>query len=155
MTNAWSAEESTRNDNAVREWESDKFMRLLKDADTELYPGCENFTKLAFVVTLMHLKILSRWSNKSFSMLLEFLKKVLPNGETLPCSYYEAKKIIQDLGLDYEKIHACVNDCMLFKKDYEKEEQCPKCSVPRYKFAEVDNDTNGEKKRKKIPQKIL
>ncbi|KAG8367020.1 hypothetical protein BUALT_Bualt16G0029000 [Buddleja alternifolia] len=78
-TNSWRGDESLRNENAVPESESDKFMRLLRDADTELYPGCEKFTKLSFVVTLMHLKILSRWSNKSFSMLLEILKKALPN----------------------------------------------------------------------------
>lgn len=119
-TNAWSGEESVRNDNAMLEWESDKFMRLLRDADMELYPSCEKFSKLSLIVVLMHLKILSRWSNKSFSMLLEVLKKALPDGETLPCLYYEAKKIIQDLGLDYEKIHACVNDCMLFRNEYEK-----------------------------------
>ncbi|KAG8391025.1 hypothetical protein BUALT_Bualt01G0145100 [Buddleja alternifolia] len=82
-TNSWRGDESLRNENAVPESESDKFMRLLRDADTELYPS-EKFTKLSFVVTLMHLKILSRWSNKSFSMLLEILKKALPNGPTSP-----------------------------------------------------------------------
>ncbi|KAK4423116.1 hypothetical protein Salat_1894200 [Sesamum alatum] len=57
ITTAWGVEESMRNDNAVPGWESNKFMRLLKDADTELYPGCENFTKLSFVITLMHLNV--------------------------------------------------------------------------------------------------
>ncbi|KAK4438800.1 hypothetical protein Salat_0214600 [Sesamum alatum] len=154
-TNAWSGDGCMRNDTTVPEWESDKFMRLLTDVDKELYPGCEKFSKLSFIVTLMHIKILSRWSNKSFSMLLEVLKKALPDGETLPCSYYEAKKIIQDLDLDYEKIHACVNDCLLFHNEYEKVEQCPKCSAPRYKFTELGDNTNTEKKRKKIPQKVL
>ncbi|KAG8382296.1 hypothetical protein BUALT_Bualt05G0062100 [Buddleja alternifolia] len=79
-TNAWREEEAMRNENAVPKWESDKFMRLLADADKKLYLGCENFTKLSFIVTLMHIKILSRWSNKSFSMLLQVLKKALPNG---------------------------------------------------------------------------
>ncbi|CAA0813526.1 Unknown protein [Striga hermonthica] len=119
-TNAWGGDQSTMDENAVPQWESEKFMRLLRDVDKELYPGCKNFTKLSFVVTLMHLKIVGRWSNKSFSMLLELLKKALPSGEVLPQSYYEAKKIIRDLGLDYEKIHACVNDCVLFRKEHEK-----------------------------------
>lgn len=30
-------------------------------------------------------------------------------------SYYEAKNI-DDLSLDYEKIHAYINDCILFKR---------------------------------------
>ncbi|KAG8382882.1 hypothetical protein BUALT_Bualt05G0125500 [Buddleja alternifolia] len=154
-TNAWREEETMGNENAVPKWESDKFMRLLADADKKLYPGCENFTKLSFIVTLMHIKILSRWSNKSFSMLLQVLKKALPNGETLPSSYYEVKTMIKDLGLHCEKIHACVNDCVLYRKEYEKEEKCPKCSTSRYKSSEVDTDTNDKMKCKKIPQKIL
>ncbi|KAG8367592.1 hypothetical protein BUALT_Bualt16G0088400 [Buddleja alternifolia] len=154
-TNAWREEEAMGNENAVPKWESDKFMRLLADADKKLYPGCENFTKLSFIVTLMHIKILSRWNNKSFSMLLQVLKKALPNGETLPSSYYEVKTMIKDLGLHYEKIHACVNDCVLYRKEYEKEEKCLKCSTSRYKSSEVDTDTNDKRKCKKIPQKIL
>ncbi|KAG8365413.1 hypothetical protein BUALT_Bualt18G0102300 [Buddleja alternifolia] len=154
-TNAWREEEAMGNENAVPKWESNKFMRLLVDADKKLYPGCENFTKLSFIVTLMHIKILSRWSNKSFSMLLQVLKKALPNGETLPSSYYEVKTMIKDLGLHYEKIPACVNDCVLYRKEYEKEEKCPKRSTSRYKSSEVDSDTNDKMKCKKIPQKIL
>ncbi|KAK2656875.1 hypothetical protein Ddye_009927 [Dipteronia dyeriana] len=39
-------------------------------------------------------------------MLLELLKEVYPEGETLPTTYYEAKKVIRELGLGYDKIHA-------------------------------------------------
>lgn len=38
ITNVWIGKESSRNENIVLEWELDKFMRLLKDADTEIYP---------------------------------------------------------------------------------------------------------------------
>ena len=31
---------------------------------------------------------------------------------------YEAKKIMRVLGLDNEKIHACKNDCIMFRKEY-------------------------------------
>ncbi|KAI5351537.1 hypothetical protein L3X38_004428 [Prunus dulcis] len=44
---------------------------------------------------------------------------MLPKGNTLPSSMYEAKKILSALGVSYEKIHACPNDCILYKKDYE------------------------------------
>ena len=52
-------------------------------------------------------------------MLFEFLKnELLPSGSILVESYYEAKKIIKDLGPSYDKIDACTNNCMLFwKKD--------------------------------------
>ncbi|KAL5857335.1 hypothetical protein ACOSQ3_004793 [Xanthoceras sorbifolium] len=47
---------------------------------------------LPFLVKLLHLKIFNRWSNKSFTMLLELLNEALPEGETLPASYYEPKQ---------------------------------------------------------------
>nr|CAD1825964.1 unnamed protein product [Ananas comosus var. bracteatus] len=59
-----------------------------------------------------------RWSNASFTMLLQLLKDdLLPSETNFPNSYYEAKKIIQDLGLSYKKIDACKNDSMLYWKE--------------------------------------
>ena len=54
--------------------EATKFYSFLKDAEKELYPGCTKFTKLAFVIRLIHIKCLNGWRNKSFMMLLELLK---------------------------------------------------------------------------------
>ena len=58
---------------------------------------------------------MGHWSNESFTMLMEFLKnELLPSGSMLAESYYEAKKIIKDLGVSYDKIDACTNNCILF-----------------------------------------
>ena len=140
------------NDNAKR------FYRLIRDAETKLYPGCENFSKLSFIVKLLHIKSLGGWSNKSFTMLLELLKEAFPLGETLPKSYYEAKKIIRDLGLSYEKIDACVNDCVLFRKEYANAEQCSICGVARWKSKGRDNvvgESSSARMGKNIAQKTL
>ena len=72
--------------------DANKFYNLLREADHELYPRCKKFTKLSFIIRLFHMKCLNGWSNKSFTMLLELLKETFPEGETLPSSYYEAKK---------------------------------------------------------------
>ena len=45
------------NDNAKR------FYRLLRDGETQLYPSCEKFSKLSFIVKLLHIKSLGGWSN--------------------------------------------------------------------------------------------
>ena len=127
--------------------ESEKFSRLLRDAQRPLYPGCRNFSKLNFLTRLLHLKTINRWSNKSFDMLLGLLKEVLPEGETLPKSHYEAKSLMRDLGLGYILIHACINDCVLYWKEHENVEECPQCGESRWKYDEA--------KRKKIPQKVL
>lgn len=147
----WQLEGETTNrgddENCTLGGEQSKFTRLMRDIEQELYPGCRNFSKLSFIVKLLHLKTINNWSNKSFTLMLELMKEALPDGNTLPISHYEAKKVIRDLGLGYEKIHCCKNDCVLFWKEYKNEEVCPKCHTPRYAF------DNG--KSKKVPQKIL
>lgn len=94
--------------------EAAKFYQLIKDANVPLYPGCDNFGKLEFIVQLYQIKCLYGWSDKSVSVLLTLLKKSYPAGVTLPESFYHTKKLINELGLKYEKIDACPNDCMLY-----------------------------------------
>ena len=105
--NGPSAQQSEDNNN------SDKFYQMLRKAEQSLYKGCKKFTKLSFLVHLYHLKCLNGWTDKSFSMLLELLSDALPEENTLPKSFYDTKKIISGLGLSYEKIHVCPNECIL------------------------------------------
>ncbi|CAL8135684.1 unnamed protein product [Prunus armeniaca] len=59
------------------------------------------------------------------SKLLILQGDLLPEGNTLPSSMYEAKKTLSALGMSYEKIHACPNDYILYGKDYEDSTNCP------------------------------
>ncbi|XP_019244413.1 PREDICTED: uncharacterized protein LOC109224281 [Nicotiana attenuata] len=124
-----------------------KFYKLLEDAQIELYPGCSKVSKLSFVVKLLHLKCLNHWSNKSMDELLSFLKEVLLEGSFVPNSFYEAKKVLRDLGLGYNKIDACQNDCILYWRDYANAQSCPKCGKSRWK--------SDEQKGKKVACKVL
>ncbi|KAI5344268.1 hypothetical protein L3X38_012145 [Prunus dulcis] len=83
-----------------------KFYKLLEEAEEPLFMGCETYSNLSFVVTLMHIKCSNNWSNKSFNMLLEVLKKTFPFCKKLPTTKYGVKKIVKDLGFHYEKIDA-------------------------------------------------
>ena len=56
-------------------------------------------------------------------MLLELLHDAFPDLD-IPITFYEAKKIINRLGLNYEKIDACPNDCMLYWGDDAHRETC-------------------------------
>ncbi|XXG42245.1 hypothetical protein AAC387_Pa01g2566 [Persea americana] len=119
------------------------FDAMLNDLHLLLYPECKKFSKLEFLVKLMHVKIINRWSNKSFDMNLELIKAALPISETLPKSYYEAKKYMRDLGLGYVPIHACKYDCAFFWREHEHKLNYPECGEPRHKL--------NEGKGKKIP----
>ncbi|KAJ9705791.1 hypothetical protein PVL29_003747 [Vitis rotundifolia] len=129
-------EESERSPHVHEEFEklnedANKFYNFLREVEHELYLGCKKFTKLSFIIRLFHMNCLNGWSNKSFTMLLELLKEALPKGETLPSNYYEAKKILRDLGLHYIKIDACPSDCMLYSKEHANANECVVCGVSR------------------------
>lgn len=123
-------EENTHNPHQPHP-EIDKFEQLMKDPNKELYPGCKKFSKLSFLLHIYHIKGIFRWSNESFNALLGLLKDVFPEGGNLPSSLYETKKIVEGLGLKYNKIHASPNDCMLFRNQFVDKEvnECLVCGV--------------------------
>jgi hypothetical protein len=98
---------------------------------------------------------MGKWSNKSFTDLLDILlKDFLPHNSNLPSSYYEAKKIITELGLSYRKIDACRNDCMLYWKEEANADFCKICQRSRWKqdkhSGENKQSTKGKKSLKKL-----
>ena len=68
------------------------FENMSNDAETPLYPGSTNFTRLPAVLRLMNLKAMNGWTEIFFTKLLQLLKDMLPEGNTLPNRNYEAKK---------------------------------------------------------------
>ena len=51
----------------------------------------------------------------------------------MPPTWEEAKKLLTSMGMDYHRIHACCNDCILFFNEYEQMLECPKCGSKRYR----------------------
>jgi hypothetical protein len=62
---------------------------------------------------------------------------MLPKGNQIAESVYEAKKIICHLGIEVEKIHACKNSCVLFHGDYADLDKYPKCGYDLHKCPNV------------------
>ena len=52
-------------------------------------------------------------SDKAMTMILELLNDAFEHAK-IPNSLYEEKQKINKLGLNYTKIRACPNDCMLY-----------------------------------------
>ncbi|CAL9011188.1 unnamed protein product [Prunus brigantina] len=128
--------------------EFEQYEKLLKNANQELYPGCESFSVLTAIVELMHGKIKYRMSNLCFDYFLGVFKRMLPTDNCLPKDHKQAQKVLNGLGLGYEKIHACKNNCMLFYKEYESLDTCPICNESRFKMTSQNRTT-------KIPQKVM
>ena len=51
----------------------------------------------------------------------------------LPDRTCEAKKILRSMSMIDEKIHACPNDCIFYRKEYGHLEKSPVCGRSRYK----------------------
>jgi hypothetical protein len=84
---------------------------MQKDHKKLLYPNCEDgSTKLGTTLELLKWKVEAGLSDKGFEKLLKIMKLKLPKDNELPETTYEVKKTICPLGLDVEKIHACIND---------------------------------------------
>ena len=97
------------------------------------------------MLALVNLKARFGWSDKSFIELLMLLKKMLPEENTLPKNHYEAKKILCPVGMEYQKIHACPNDCILYKNQFAEMHKCPTCEVSRYKVKDDEFSDDARK----------
>ena len=75
---------------------------------------------------------------------------MLPLDNELPLSMYEAKKTLNALGMEFHKIHACPNDCVLYRNELKDASLCPTCGPSRWKTGKT-----GTKKRKVVPAKVM
>ena len=96
-------------------------------------------------------------SDKGFEKLLKIMKKKLPKVNELPGNTKEAKKVVCPLGLDVHKIHACPNDCILYRgEEYENLNACLICGALWYKIRRDDpGDVEGERPRKRVPTEVM
>ena len=133
-----------------RECESEKekikFERMLEDHKKLLYPIVEEGQKkLGTTLELLQWKAKNSVSDKGFGELLKIQKKMLPKDNKLPATTYEAKLVVCPLGLEIQKIHACPNNCILYRgEEYEKLDACPVCHASWYK---IRRDDPGEGSR--------
>ncbi|KAL0560528.1 hypothetical protein IC582_000933 [Cucumis melo] len=122
---------------------SNTFNTMFDDTNKPLYPGCKKFTKLSALVRLYNLKVRYGWSNTSFFELLSIIIDLLPDNNKILTSLYEAKKTLGALGMSYQKIDAFPNDCCLYRKEYAKTKEYPKCGLSRWKITKNSTSENS------------
>ncbi|CAA7042281.1 unnamed protein product [Microthlaspi erraticum] len=122
--------------------EESQFRDKLNEAETPLYTTCHKYTKVSAIMVLYRIKVKSGMSENSFDQLLTAIKDMLPEDNLLPKPTDEMKKFLKIFGFGYDVIHACKNDCILYRKQYQKMESCPRCSTSRW---EVDKHSGEEK----------
>ena len=97
---------------------------MLEDHKKLLYPACDaGQKKLGTTLELLQWKSKNGVSDKGFGELLKIQKKMLSKADELPATTYIAKQVVCPLGLEIQKIHACPNDCILYRGEYENLEE--------------------------------
>lgn len=85
----------------------------MQNGQHSLYEGSDKYLKLLFLVKLCHIECLCKISDKVMSMILDLVAYAFEHAK-ISCSFYEAKKVIDKLDLNYTKIDTCPNDYMLY-----------------------------------------
>ncbi|XP_071727304.1 uncharacterized protein [Rutidosis leptorrhynchoides] len=136
------SDEENEEDSYGSDMDHDNFEAMFEDMEDNVDGNCTNFTKLSAVIQLLNLQANNGWSDTSFTSLLELLHKMLPEANEFPVSTYHAKKIICPMGLEIHRIHACPNDCMLYRNEDENHHECKVCGTSRYKSGKPTEDDN-------------
>ncbi|MCO5587800.1 hypothetical protein L7F22_041752 [Adiantum nelumboides] len=107
-------------DKSINDWyeeddvgDDESFLRA--EALQRIYKGSK-LPQLIASLLVLNLQDPYAWSNASVLALFKLLsQKLLPPTNVFPTSRGYAKKMISKLGLDYNMIHACPNDCILYR----------------------------------------
>jgi hypothetical protein len=109
-------------------------------------------TLYAFITQLMAVKSKYFFSNNCYNDLMKLINDILSKPHKVPKDMYQSKKMMSALGLKYEKIDVCLDNCMLFWKEHANEKKCWECGQSRF-IKVVTQD--GEKVMTEVAHKQL
>jgi hypothetical protein len=126
---------------------------MIEDLRKLLYPDCkQGHKKLGTTLEMLQWKAKHGVSDKVSEGMLKNMKEKLPEKN-------EAKQIVCPLGLEVQKIHACPNDCILYRgQDYENLDACPVCKALCYKIRRDEDPgdlVRQPSKTKRVPAKVM
>jgi hypothetical protein len=131
--------------------EVQKFFDMLRVSEEPLHEHT-TVSVLIFVTRITPIKSKFAFSNKCYKELLSMFSNVLPSNHKMPKDMYQSKKLLYALGMAYEKIDVCKDNCIIFYKEHKNETKCLKCCKSR--CVEVANE-DGEKVMTKTAHKQL
>jgi hypothetical protein len=131
--------------------EVEAFFKLLKASEDPLHGHIE-VTLLAFITRMMAIKSKYFFSNNCYHDPVKLISDILLKPHKVPKDMYQSKKMMSALGLKYEKIDVCPDNCMLFWKEHANEKKRLECGQSR--FIEVVTQ-DGENVMTEVAQKQL
>jgi len=114
--------------------EARKFFDMLDAAKYPLYKGCKKgHSPLSAATKLMGIKTDYNLSEDCVDAITDFVKDLSPEDNLAPGTYYEVQKLVAGLGLPYQVIDVCIDNCMLFWREDSDRLTCKFCRKPRYR----------------------
>ena len=107
------------------------FYRMVASAD-ELVHDRTTHSRLSAVARLFAVKSRYNMSVAEYDDILGIVHELLPPDSKLPNDFYQSRKLLEGLGMQYIKIDVCYNNCMLFYKDNKDKDKCDFCGANRY-----------------------
>jgi hypothetical protein len=128
-----------------------KFFDILR-ASKDLLHEYMTVSIIAFVTRITFIKSKFAFLNKCYKELLSLISDALPSNHKIPKDMYQSKKLLSAIGMEYEKIDMCKDNCIIFYKEHKDETNNLKCG--KLRFVEVINE-DGEKVTMKTAHKQL
>lgn len=127
--------------------EARRFYEMLDAGKQPLYEGCrDGHSALSSATRLMGIKTDYNLAEDCVDAIANFVKGILPEDNVAPGSYYEVQKLVAGVGLSYQVIDVCSDNCMIYWRADDQRTTCKFCGKPRYK------DTSG---RVPVPYKRM
>jgi hypothetical protein len=80
----------------------------------------------------MVMKSKYNFSNQSYNDIVKLIIELIPMKHNIPKDFYQSKKIVASLGINYGEIDVCEKNYMLFWKEHKDDTKCMHCGRSRY-----------------------
>jgi hypothetical protein len=92
------------------------------------------------------------FSNQCYTDIVKFIIDLIPVKHDMPKDLYQSMKIVSGLIMNYEKIDACENICMLFWKEHKDDTEC--MHYGRFRYVKVINKDEASVTTKVVVQQL-
>jgi hypothetical protein len=117
------------------------FYSLLVTLEEKVHDGTD-MTMLQAVTRLMEFKSKYSFSNQCYNDIVNLIIDLIPVKHHMSKNLYPSKKIVFGLKMNYEKIDAYEQNCMLFWKEHKDNTECMHCGRSRYMKVLNEDETS-------------
>ena len=105
------------NANIVKEFQNpttQNFYDMLNAENQEVCSDCQTHSQVINHCSNASHKVRALMSERCYDALCQFMKELLADDNVMIDSFYETKKLVKGIGLLVNKIHTCLNGCMIY-----------------------------------------